>query len=49
MRGKVDDNCSRIEAAVKDSSVDLLPQILAVVQFLRQIYERSVDMADLVV
>ena len=33
----------------KDSSVDLMPQILSAVSFLRQIYERSVDMADLVV
>ncbi len=49
LRAKVDDNCSRIEVAAKDSSVDLMPQILAAVSFLRQIYERSVDMADLVV
>ncbi len=49
MRAKIDDNCSRIEVAAKDSSVDLMPQILAAVSFLRQIYERSVDMADLVV
>ncbi|HSV49117.1 MAG TPA: PhoU domain-containing protein [Candidatus Acidoferrales bacterium] len=49
LRGKIDDNCSQIEAAAKDSSVDLMPQILAAVSFLRQIYERSVDMADLVV
>jgi hypothetical protein len=27
----------------------LMPQLLAVVSFLRQIYERSVDIADLVV
>ena len=49
LRVKIDDNCSRIEVAAKDSSVDLMPQILAAVSFLRQIYERSVDMADLVV
>lgn len=49
MRLKIDDTCGRIEAAAKDSSVDLMPQILAAVSFLRQIYERSVDMADLVV
>ncbi len=48
-RSKIDDICSRIEAAAKDSSVDLIPEILASVAFLRQIYERSVDMADLVV
>jgi phosphate uptake regulator len=49
MRVKVDDACSQIAAAAKDSSVDLMPQILTAVSFLRQIYERSVDMADLVV
>jgi hypothetical protein len=38
-----------IESVAKDSSVDLMPQILAAVSFLRQTYERSVDMADLVV
>jgi phosphate uptake regulator len=48
-RSKIEDICSRIEAAAKDSSVDLIPEILASVAFLRQIYERSVDMADLVV
>jgi phosphate uptake regulator len=32
-----------------DSFVDLMPQVLAAVSFLRQIYESSVDMADLVV
>jgi len=49
MLAKIDDNCRRIEAAAKDSSLDLLPEVLAAVSFLRQIYERSVDMADLVV
>ncbi len=48
-RGKIEATCSNIECAAKESSVDLMPQILAVVSFLRQIYERSVDMADLVV
>jgi phosphate uptake regulator len=49
LRGKIDTTYSKIEQAAKDSSIDLLPYILAVVSFLRQIYERSVDMADLVV
>lgn len=49
MRLKIDDNCQRIEVAAKESSVDLLPEVLSTVSFLRQIYERSVDMADLVV
>jgi phosphate uptake regulator len=48
-RAKIEEACSRIEEAAKDSSVDLMPQILAAVSFLRQIYERSVDMSDLVV
>jgi hypothetical protein len=40
---------SNIECVAKDSFVDLMPQVLAAVSFLRQIYESSVDMADLVV
>jgi phosphate uptake regulator len=46
---KVEETYLSIEQAAKESSVDLMPQILAAVSFLRQIYERSVDMADLVV
>ncbi len=49
LRPKIDDQSSKIESAAKDSSLDLMPHILAAVSFLRQIYERSVDMADLVV
>ncbi len=49
LRTKIDDTYSNIEQEAKDSSVDLMPQLLATVSFLRQIYERSVDMADLVV
>jgi phosphate uptake regulator len=49
LRVKIADNSAKIEAAAKESSVDLMPEILAAVSFLRQIYERSVDMADLVV
>ncbi|MCW4028150.1 MAG: hypothetical protein NWE92_00675 [Candidatus Bathyarchaeota archaeon] len=45
---KIDSTYCNIEQAAKES-VDLMPQILAAVSFLRQIYERSVDMADLVV
>jgi phosphate uptake regulator len=40
---------SEVEKAAKELSVDLMPQILAVLSFLRQIYEHSVDIADLVV
>ncbi len=46
---KVEASYFTIERVAKDCSVDMLPQILAVVSSLRQIYERSVDMADLVV
>ena len=49
LRGKMDSTYSNIEGVATDSSVDLMPQVLAAVSFLRQIYERSVDMADLVV
>jgi phosphate uptake regulator len=49
LRSKIDAQSTKIESAAKDSSVDLMPQILASVSFLRQIYERSVDIADLVV
>jgi phosphate uptake regulator len=49
LRGKMEEIYSNIERVAKDSSVDLMPQILAAVSFLRQIYEHSVDMADLVV
>ena len=38
-----------IERAAKNQSLEVMPQILAVASFLRQIYEHSVDLADLVV
>ncbi len=49
LRCKVDETSNRIEEVAKEASVDLMPQILAAVSLFRQIYERSVDMADLVV
>jgi phosphate uptake regulator len=49
MGEKIDVIYSDIEKVAKESSVDLLPQVLAAASFLRQIYEHSVDMADLVV
>jgi phosphate uptake regulator len=49
LREKIESTYSNIERVAKESSVDLMPQTLAAVAFLRQIYERSVDMADLVV
>ena len=49
LRTKVDETYSSIGHLAKESSVDLMPQILAAASFFKQIYERSVDMADLVV
>ena len=49
LREKIESTYANIERVAKESSVDLMPQTLAAVGFLRQIYERSVDMADLVV
>jgi phosphate uptake regulator len=49
LKGKVDLAYANVEGTAKGNSVDLMPQILAASSFLRQIYERSVDMADLVV
>lgn len=49
LREKIDETYASIEQVAKNSSVDLMPQILAAASFIRQIYERSVDMADLVV
>jgi phosphate uptake regulator len=48
-RVKIDAIYTSIEQAATKSSIGLLPQILAAGSFLRQIYERSVDLADLVV
>ncbi len=49
LRGKIETANSNVERVAKAVSVDLMPQILAAMSFLKQIYERSVDMADLVV
>ena len=49
LRERIDANYSNVERVAKEASVDLMPQVLSAVSFLRQIYERSVDMADLVV
>jgi phosphate uptake regulator len=48
LRGKIELAYSNVESVAKESSVDLMPQILAAASFIKQIYERSVDMADLV-
>jgi len=49
MRQKVEALNSGIEAAAREQSVEVMPQTLAVTAFLKQIYEHSVDLADLVV
>jgi phosphate uptake regulator len=49
MREKIENAFANIEKVAKAQSLDIVPQILAVASFLRQIYEHSVDIADLVV
>ncbi len=49
MREKIERTFASIEKVARDQSLDVVPQILASASFLRQIYEHSVDMADLVV
>jgi phosphate uptake regulator len=49
IRAKLDATYANIEYSAKEAPVDLMTQILATAGFLRQIYERSVDLADLVV
>lgn len=48
MRGKIDKVFTEIERVARAQSIDVVPQILAIASFLRQIYEHSVDIADLV-
>ena len=40
--------CTDIEKVAKTQSVDVIPQFLIAISFIRQIYEHSLDMADLV-
>jgi phosphate uptake regulator len=49
MRGQVEAVFADIERVAKDQAVEVMPQILAASSFLRQVYELSVDLADLVV
>ncbi len=46
---KIQDYSVAIEKAAKEQSVDVIPQTLATTAFLKQVYEHSVDLADLVV
>ncbi len=48
LHGEIDATATNIERVAKGSSVDLMPEILAATSLLRQIYEHSVDIADLV-
>ncbi|MDH5481331.1 MAG: phosphate uptake regulator PhoU [Candidatus Bathyarchaeota archaeon] len=48
MREKMEQTFTNIEKVARTQSLDVVPQILAVASFLRQIYEHSVDIADLV-
>jgi phosphate uptake regulator len=49
LHGKIETIFVGVEKVVKDQPVEVMPQILATASFLRQIYEHSVDLADLVV
>jgi phosphate uptake regulator len=49
MHKKIETLSVDIEKVAKDHSVDFMPQSLSVASFLRQIYEHSVDLADLIV
>lgn len=49
VNGKIKTFSTDIEKVAKYQPVEVMPQILATASFLRQIYEHSVDLADLVV
>ncbi len=49
MREKIEKTFANIEKVARAQSLDIVPQILATASFLRQIYEHSVDVADLAV
>lgn len=49
MSEKIEPVFANIEKVAKEQQVEAMPQILAATSFLRQIYEHSVDLADLVV
>jgi phosphate uptake regulator len=48
MQTKIRDIYASIEKVAKNQPVDVMPQLLAAISFVRQIYEHSFDMADLV-
>ena len=49
MQAKIEKAFADIEEVARDQSLDVVPLVLAVASFLRQMYEHSVDIADLVV
>jgi phosphate uptake regulator len=49
LHGKIETIFADVEKVAKYQPVEVMPQILATASFLRQIYEHSVDLADLVV
>ena len=49
LHGKSETILADVEKVAQDQPVEVMPQILATASFLRQIYEHSVDLADLVV
>jgi phosphate uptake regulator len=49
LKGTVEKAFTNIERVVRAQSFEIMLQILAIASFLRQIYEHSVDIADLVV
>ena len=49
LHGKIETIFADVEKVAKDQPVEVMPQILATASFLRQIYEHSVDLEDLVV
>jgi phosphate uptake regulator len=48
MHEKIETIFTDVEKVAKNQPLEVMPQILAVVSFLRQIYEHSVDLTDLV-
>jgi phosphate uptake regulator len=47
-KSKINEIYIDIEKVAKNQPVDVMPQLLATISFVRQIYEHSLDMADLV-
>jgi phosphate uptake regulator len=48
-RGKMGEEFAKIEEVAREQRPEVMPQILAVASFLRQIFEHSVDLSDLAV